>query len=175
MASLLPLLHDILPIFLPGRPVLHRGTDVPAVEQRAELPPWYQSSPREDTERSTPFAATSGGITAVDISETPSGTEPLSNPIQLFGHEEAPAATAFARLVGQKRSLGPRVLRQDVMVSVTDKMSLTSKLVFVYTSLSLQIHDPTLLRLLLYAGQIPWILTSPHPTRKNRRSAILST
>ncbi|CAN8101282.1 unnamed protein product [Discula destructiva] len=81
MASLIPLLHDLLPIFMPSEVQIARGGELLAVEERAERPPWYR---RQDPRMTT---SECHGADAEDGAEgtTPSGK---FEPIQLLDHEE---------------------------------------------------------------------------------------
>ncbi|CAN8101281.1 unnamed protein product [Discula destructiva] len=136
MASLIPLLHDLLPIFMPSEVQIARGGELLAVEERAERPPWYR---RQDPRMTT---SECHGADAEDGAEgtTPSGK---FEPIQLLDHEEGclddlgaipgerrpTAGPSDAGEYGSRSSThyrgGPRVFRKNAVVGFSDKMCVT--------------------------------------------------
>lgn len=141
MASLLPLLHDLLPIFLPAEVRIARGGELAAVEERAERPPWYQQQ-----RRTPPRAATSKSAENIagSIEEISQHADAFM-PIQLLDYEESPArapvdasgeqgtAAGLFDRAGEHGSVpshvrgGPKVFRSNAMVGVSDKMCVTGK------------------------------------------------
>lgn len=135
MASLLPLLHDLLPIFLPAEVRVARGGELVAVEERADRPPWYQ-------QRQTPPRAANTSKTARStggIEETTQHAH-TCEPIQLLDYEgDAPGNSSDEQgptagpSTGEPGPIpahvrgGPKVFRKDAMVGVSDRMCVTGK------------------------------------------------
>lgn len=155
MASLLPLLQDLLPMIIPSQVHIARGRELAAVPERAEIPPWYINNtppadvpPRSSAEHRTDDAADddatslpasqpgrqAGLINLVDHEECPVEQSTADNALEGGGaisigrrycsHEPTPDADA----------IGPRVLRKDAIVGVTDKMCATGKPPLILTS-----------------------------------------
>lgn len=140
MASLLPLLHDLLPMIMPSKPHVVRGHEPPSVEERAETAPWYLSTSGAEkvTGASSPAPRSGTGNDGhVSISPSESGAG-QPEPIQLLDREARHVAAAVPERPQRvpssslprppEQTDGPRVSRQDVMVGVTDKMCATGKL-----------------------------------------------
>lgn len=133
MASLLPLLHDLLPMIIPSEPHVIRATEPACVEELAEAPPWYQISSAADGAPQT--GDTDNCQESTLHSETDAGH---FEPIRLRDHEETHAEAHLPNSTRQQSSLGsvkssqqisePRVFRQDMMAGITDKMGATGKL-----------------------------------------------
>lgn len=128
MASLIPLLHDLLPIFMPSEVRIARGGELVAVEERAERPPWYRSVTPPAISSSEGYGADREGSTGAP----PSGD---FKPIQLLDHEESEQGPAAGRphTAGQGGPVsslhrgGPKVFRKNAMVGYSDKMCVTGK------------------------------------------------
>lgn len=146
MASLLPLLHDLLPMFMPSKVQITRSSELAPIEERAEILPWYQQKPRVDTPRAETGPPQKRDVD-VDDTEEPAlsdANSTVSEPIRLLDFEEervAPGGTsnaepAIARSTiitdtgasVSSRSQGtPKVFRQNAMVGMSDKMCVTGK------------------------------------------------
>lgn len=148
MASLLPLLSDLLPMIIPSEVRIVRRGELVTVEERAERPPWY---PQQRPAAKGPSGTTLASRTGVDgdkWSSEPSGSESGDlEPIKLLdlGHEDHHPATAVITRAQQGTSVGappqldgqnpvpseqtsrPKVFRQDALVGVTDRMCVTGK------------------------------------------------
>lgn len=149
MASLLPLLHDLLPIFMPSKVQVARGSELVAVEERAQRAPWYQQQPRLDR----PSKDCDIDIADAAKASSPDMTGEVLEPIRLLdyeekhaspGHEEGSGASMphytgeDASLSAQRRN-GPKVIHQNAMVGLSDKMCVTGKprlLPLIFVSLS---------------------------------------
>lgn len=148
MASLLPLLHDLLPMIMPSEAHMVRGDAPPSVEERAETPPWWYQQQSSGAERGpapgasspAPRPRTGDDDGQVSISSSESDAGLLLEPIQLLDREERLAAAIVPVWTRQGHSsgptpkppqqtvtAGPKVFRRDVMVGVTDKMCATGK------------------------------------------------
>lgn len=141
MASLLPLLHDLLPMFMPSEVQVARSSELVSVEERAERPPWYQQTQGENEALRRP-TGTPVGVDDVDLNPSSESDCGEFQPIQLFDHEEHRVAAALVpdeqgRAAMQSDGArnapvtsppdGPKVFRQNVMVGVTDKMCVSGK------------------------------------------------
>lgn len=155
MASLLPLLHDLLPIFMPSKVQITRSSDLAPIEERAEILPWYQQKPRVDAPRAESGPPTTGRDVDADDSEEPALTEldfAVSEPIRLLDHEEnhlASGGTSNAEpgvagspiiidpgaSVSSQYPGGPKVFRRNAMVGMSDKMCVTGWYFFFLFSL----------------------------------------
>lgn len=135
MASLIPLLHDLLPIFMPAEVRVARDGELAAVEERAERPPWYQQR------RTSPRAAMSKNVDSVGDSEKTTQHGDFE-PIQLLDNETGASkeasddhgtAASPLKSTGEHGPVpshvrgGPKVSRKDAMVGVSDKMCVTGK------------------------------------------------
>lgn len=153
MASLLPLLHDLLPMIMPSEVRVTRNNELVPIAERAERPPWYQHRQKAQKQQQQQKQPSSSPLPPngldVDAGEPKSVSESDSGnfePIQLFDHEEKPTTDpAFGDIPGsvvdplnagkngvsasaQQVINGPIVLRKDAMVGVTDRMCATGKL-----------------------------------------------
>lgn len=135
MASLLPLLHDLLPIFMPAKIQIARRGDLVAVAERAERPPWYQ-------QKQPPVDAPAAGSTPPSPERDSSV---VLEPIRLLDFDEGPVTASGASAdeegpvtgppgfgsngvsVPAPHRDGPRVFRRNAMVGVSDKMCVTGK------------------------------------------------
>lgn len=138
MASLLPLLHDLLPMIMPSEPHVVRGDEPACVEERAEAPPWYQHGSGAERAPGASSAPRTGLVddSQESISSSESDVGQLE-PIQLLDIEERHAAAPIPAPAQHglssgpskptQQTGGPKVFRQDAMVGVTDKMCATGK------------------------------------------------
>lgn len=148
MASLLPLLQDLLPMIMPSEVRVTRNHELIPVTERAERPPWYQRAQRAAGQppTSVPLRTNTGlGIDGDDhksaVSESDSGND---EPIQLFDHEggtadgsvlpdtlrdtNGPSDASRGRSASSQQHVdGPSVFRKDAMVGATDTMCATGK------------------------------------------------
>lgn len=143
MASLLPLLHDLLPIFMPSKVQVTRGSEMVAVEERAETPPWYPPVDAHMAE-SNPPKDRDLDVDDTEASSLPRVASRVLSPILLLDHEEERAAlvaspngegsvadrpnfTDEGSAVSSQRRGGPRVFRHNALVGVSDRMCVTGK------------------------------------------------
>lgn len=150
MASLLPLLHDLLPMFMPSKVQITRSGELVTVEERAELSPWYQQKPRIDTPMAESGPPSDRGVDRyIDVDDNNDSSSPGQaprslGPIQLLDHEhkgassgyvpneeenvaDLPNSTGRASSVWPQAREGPKVFRQNAMVGVSDRMCVTGK------------------------------------------------
>ncbi|KAJ4422248.1 hypothetical protein N0V82_003108 [Gnomoniopsis sp. IMI 355080] len=179
MASLLPLLHDLLPIFMPSKIQVTRSGDLVAVEERAELLPWYQQKPHEDAPMAESGPPKDRDVDCyvevddIEDSSLPGLTSGVLNPIQLLDHEEKrpasrsvpneeeavadlPNVSGEEPLVWSQSGGGPRVFRQNAMVGVSDKMCVTVLTVQPRSASAIHHHE-----IIIYATTAGVLLTSP--------------
>lgn len=147
MASLLPLLHDLLPMIIPSEVHIARDRDLAAVVERAETPPWYNQTPRGNLPQSLSVQQQTDDAD-IDGARSLAASQPESQaePIELLDREEISDGRTMtepvfegvhgvrvgARYPGQgpesdAAAIGPRVFRKDAMVGVTDTMCATGK------------------------------------------------
>lgn len=156
MASLLPLLQDLLPMIMPSEVRVTRDHELVPVPERAERPPWYQrvararrpaGKPQTTVQQTTQLGVRQDVVDEEQksvLSESDSGN---AEPILLFDHEGRGAATAAPAVrpdtlpdsidpsdvskdgsaPGQRLIDGPAVFRKDAMVGVSDTMCATGK------------------------------------------------
>ncbi|KAF3762124.1 hypothetical protein M406DRAFT_332518 [Cryphonectria parasitica EP155] len=139
MVSLLPLLHDLLPMIIPAEVHVARGAELISTEEKAERPPWYQRS-RRRAEASGQSREQGRSVKAADPRSSSESIPEEYEPIQLLDHEEhrRPAAAvankqekaAGLSTVTEHASItspadGPKVFRKDVMAGITDKMCIS--------------------------------------------------
>lgn len=147
MASLLPLLHDLLPMIIPSKVHIARDGELAAVVERAETPPWDSRTPRRDLPQSISAQQQTDDADIDDPrSLAPSQPAPQAEPIELLDREEisydrsttepgcegVQGARLGMRYPGEEpesdaAASGPRVFRKDAMVGVTDTMCATGK------------------------------------------------
>ncbi|ROV95836.1 hypothetical protein VSDG_05150 [Cytospora chrysosperma] len=145
MASLLPLLHDLLPMIIPSKVHIARDGELAAVVERAETPPWDSRTPRRDLPQSISAQQQTDDADIDDPrSLAPSQPAPQAEPIELLDREEisydrsttepgcegVQGARLGMRYPGEEpesdaAASGPRVFRKDAMVGVTDTMCAT--------------------------------------------------
>lgn len=150
MASLLPLLHDLLPMFMPSKVQITRSSEVAPTEERAELLPRYQQKPRVDAPMAESSPPRKRNV-YVDDTEEPTFSDvnsTVSEPIRLLDHEEdhvapggmsnaepaiirAPSITDTGASVSSKYQGGPKVFRKNAMVGMSDKMCVTGTFGFL--------------------------------------------
>ncbi|KAK2596835.1 hypothetical protein N8I77_012726 [Diaporthe amygdali] len=148
MASLLPLLYDLLPIIMPSEVHISRDRDLTPVFERAEGPPYHQRQPSPaPTDPPAPGHERQAALSAYDeqassLVESDQGKS--CEPIQLLDREESSATQPTPKPIstsddGSRYSdnytpchpvpsaqvSGPRLFRKDAMVGVTDKMCAT--------------------------------------------------
>lgn len=148
MASLLPLLHDLLPMIIPSEVRVVRCGELALVEERAERPPWYpQQIPVAKGPPDAPLSSWTGGD-GDTWKSGPSGSESEKfEPIQLLDLDPEDQHRAAAITTGTQhgasvdpppqrdgqtpapspQTSGPKVFRHDALVGVTDKMCITGK------------------------------------------------
>lgn len=115
MASLLPLLQDLLPMIMPSQVRVTRSHQLVPVPERAERPPWYQQPPHVVDEEQKSLTSDS------DLGKN-------AEPILLFDHEPATAAAVKdGAAPGQRPIDEPAVFRKDAMVGVSDTMCATGE------------------------------------------------
>lgn len=122
MASLLPLLHDLLPMIMPSEVHISHDRDLTPIFERAEGPPYHQSqagSPAREHKRQV-------------VSGAGSDQGKSCEPIQLLDREENSAGQPTPGLISapcqpapRAQASGPRVFRKDAMLGVSDKMCAT--------------------------------------------------
>lgn len=145
MASLLPLLHDLLPMFMPSKVQITRSSDLAPIEERAEILPWYQQKPRVDAPRAESGPPKTGRDVDADDSEEPALSEldsAVSEPIRLLDHEDTHVASGgtphaepaiagspiiidTGASVSSQHQGGLKVFRRNAMVGMSEKMCLT--------------------------------------------------
>ena len=147
MASLLPLLQDLLPMIIPSSVHVSRDRELAVVAERAEVPPWYDHTPQANM----PLDSSGPRQTGADVDDAASlavrqpGQQ--AEPIELLDREGPSGgrftdeavfedvvhgANAGPRSLGHEpiadaAATGPKVFRKDAMVGVTDKMCSTGK------------------------------------------------
>lgn len=148
MASLLPLLHDLLPMFMPSKVQITRSSDLAPVEERAEILPWYQQKPRVDAPRAESGPPKTERDADADDPEEPALSEldsAVSEPIRLLDHEDthvASGGTSNAKQaiagtpiiidtgasIPSQHQEGPKVFRRNAMVGMSEMMCVTGEL-----------------------------------------------
>lgn len=147
MASLLPLLQDLLPMIIPSKVHIARDRELATVAERAETPPWYNHASRANVPQNM-TAQPQTDDAGVDDARSLAASQSVSHaePIKLFDHEGTSDERITAEPVlegvrgvsvgtkypGQEprsdaAATGPRVVRKDAMVGVTDTMCATGK------------------------------------------------
>lgn len=134
MASLLPLLYDLLPIIMPSEVQISRERDLELIPERAEAPTYHQAQrtdaqvdlrPMEDKDE-----------TVLRPSDHPAGFQVDSDqarsfePIQLLDREEDSAVKSASETdhpAPRAHTSGPKVFRRDAMMGATDKMCATGE------------------------------------------------
>lgn len=132
MASLLPLLYDLLPMIMPSEVRISYGKDLLPVPERAEGPPYHQIPHthaqvdlRQQGDQHQAVLSTTDGAAGFQV-ESDQGAS--CEPIQLLDREEKSAVQPTPGPCHPKpmsQASGPRVFRRDAMVGVTDKMCAT--------------------------------------------------
>lgn len=185
MASLLPLLHDLLPMIMPSEVRVTRNHELLPVAERAERPPWYQRARQvEKPQKPAPLQATELGADVDEhnslISESDSGN---ADPIQLFDHERGAEAGPVLRdalrdmdgprdksrgapASPQQFMNGPEVFRKDAMVGVTDTMCATGESRSTRSGISLK-DSPACLSLLLPISSADGVHLTPRSSNVN--------
>lgn len=167
MASLLPLLQDLLPMIMPSEVRVTRNHGLVPVAERAERPPWYQRAQRAAGQVPTSAPLRKNRDLGLDnddhesvVSESDSGN---AEPIRLFDHERRTAdgsvsadtqrdtngtsgASRGESASDRQHIDGPAVFRKDAMVGATDTMCATGK----SRSIDLHISSRCIAFLVLY-------------------------
>lgn len=145
MASLLPLLHDLLPMFMPSKVQITRSSDLAPVEERAEILPWHHQKPHREAPRAESGPPRTGGDVDADDTEESALSEldsAVSEPIRLLDHEDAHVASggtsnAEQAMAGSPIMINPgasvssqhqggaKVFRRNAMVGISDSMCVT--------------------------------------------------
>ncbi|ROV94850.1 hypothetical protein VPNG_09286 [Cytospora leucostoma] len=149
MASLLPLLQDLLPMIIPSKVHIARDRELVAVPERVEIPSWYGHKPPANVSLGSSAEHQTDDGDVYDATSLPaSQPEQEAELIRLVDHEECPVGQSTAdhvlegggaisigpRYCGHEPTsdagaTGPRVLRKDAIVGVTDSMCATVLLV----------------------------------------------
>lgn len=143
MASLIPLLHDLLPMIIPSEVQVQvvPGDQLVTIKERAERPPWYQHNHGSDTASRT---SVSKGLDAGAKSEASTeSSHTRYEPIHLLDCEDHATSAALVGDDSQKDmpnpsrinahvpvpppSDGPEVFRRDAMVGAIGKMCVSGK------------------------------------------------
>lgn len=128
MASLLPLLYDLLPIIMPSEVRISRDKDLLPIAERAEAPPYHhkpvwRTDAREDLgqgdDQREPGPSTIDDAASLQV-EPDQGRS--CEPIRLLDREEDSAGQPRPEPCHPKPMAQPRVFRREAMVGVTDKM-----------------------------------------------------
>lgn len=134
MASLLPLLYDLLPIIMPSEVQISRERDLEPIPERAEGPPYHQAQPNDA--HVDPGPRDNKDQTVLGTSDDPAGFQADSDqgrscePIQLLDREEDSAVKSAPEPdhpAPSARTSGPKVFRRDAMMGATDKMCATGE------------------------------------------------
>lgn len=132
MASLLPLLYDLLPIIMPSEVQVSHQRDLKPIPERAEGPPYHQTQRNDAQVDLGPWENKCQAV--LRTSDDPEGLQPESDqgrscePIQLLDREENSAVQSPSepdRPALRAHTSGPKVFRRDAMMGVTDKMCAT--------------------------------------------------
>lgn len=132
MASLLPLLYDLLPIIMPSEVQVSHERDMQPIPERAEGPPYHQTQRNDAQVHLGSWENKSHAVPR--SSDDPEGFQVESaqgsscEPIQLLDREEGPAVQSPSepdRPAPSAHTSGPKVFRRDAMMGVTDKMCAT--------------------------------------------------
>lgn len=132
MASLLPLLYDLLPIIMPSEVQISHEKDLTPIPERAEGPPYHQT---QQTDPQVDLGSGDNKRQAVrSTSDGPAGFQVGSDqgrscePIQLLDREGDPAVqseTEPCHPAPRAQVSGPKVFRRDAIMGATDKMCAT--------------------------------------------------
>lgn len=132
MASLLPLLYDLLPIILPSEVQISHEKDLIPIPERAEGPPYHQTQ-RTDAQVD-PGSWDNKRQAVLSTSDDPAGFRVESDhgrscePIQLLdreGDSAVQSAPEPRHPAPRAQAGGPKVFRRDAIMGVTDKMCAT--------------------------------------------------
>lgn len=142
MASLIPLLHDLLPMIIPSEVQVVQGDQLDPIKERAERPPWYQHQHGGEATSSTSVSRGPGAGVKPEASIESSHAQ--HEPIHLFDHEDhATSADLIGDGIQKDRtnssshnayvpvpppSDGPEVFRRDAKVGATGNMCVSGML-----------------------------------------------
>lgn len=142
MASLIPLLHDLLPMIIPSEVQVVQGDQLVPIKERAERPPWYQH--RHGGEAASSIPVSKGRDAGAESEASTESSHTQHEPIHLFDCEDQSTSAALVGDDFQKDmtnpsginahvpvpppSDGPEVFRRDALVGATGKMCVSGKL-----------------------------------------------
>ncbi|KUI55845.1 hypothetical protein VP1G_03181 [Cytospora mali] len=159
MASLIPLLHDLLPMIIPSKVHVARDKELVAVAERAEMLPWYKHTPQSNVPQQQTDDAD------IDDARSLAGSQrgQQAGPIELLDHEEASVEQSTARPdlenahgvslgsiyrghepMSDAAAIGPRVFRKDAVVGVTDNMCATDAIIYATSGHGVLLISPSL-------------------------------
>ncbi|KAL1882138.1 hypothetical protein Daus18300_000623 [Diaporthe australafricana] len=146
MASLLPLLHDLLPMIMPSEVHISHDRDLTPIFERAEGPPYHQRQRTDARENKRQSGLSAHDDQASFLVGSDQGRS--CEPIQLLDREENSAGQPTPGLISapcqptpRAQASGPRVFRKDAMLGVSDKMCATVLTVEPRSASGVHHHD----------------------------------
>ncbi|KAJ9150322.1 hypothetical protein NKR23_g3726 [Pleurostoma richardsiae] len=119
MASLLPLIQDLLPMIMPSSVQIIRGSDVPPTPSRAQPAPGSEQSPADAAPiRLVDEEAEEGHVAGDAAVDAAADAKAVTS-------EAGSGAGPAHRSPGDGAAAGPRIIRRDAVVGLTDRMCAT--------------------------------------------------